>query len=89
MRYEALLQNLERESFFELHPCGAKNRSDRARCSTLLPDNFSKVSLRYPQFQHCCLLAFDRSNGYLIGIVHESFRYLLDELLHSHLQTQM
>jgi len=35
---EALLENLKREPFFQLHSCCTDDGSDRARCSPLLPD---------------------------------------------------
>jgi hypothetical protein len=42
---EALLQDLEREPFFQLHSCCAENGSDRSCCSALLPDDFTEVGL--------------------------------------------
>jgi hypothetical protein len=42
---EALLQDLEREPFLQLHPCRAENGSDRPCCSALFSDDFTEVAL--------------------------------------------
>ena len=45
MTDEALLQNLEREPFFQLHSRGTEDRPDRSCRPSLLPDNFAEVAL--------------------------------------------
>jgi hypothetical protein len=84
----ALLQNLERESLFQFHSGGAKNRSNRSRRSALLPDDFSEIALGDSELKNRCLFPLDWSHGHLIRIVYKSFRNLLDELLHSHVHTR-
>ncbi len=84
----ALLQNLERKPLLQLHSCGAENGSNRSCRSALLADNFAEVGLSHSQLKNSCLFAFNWLNRYLIGIVHQSFRDLFDQLLHSYPQTQ-
>ena len=45
MTDEALLQNLEREPFFQLHSRGTENGSNRPCRPALLPDDLTKVAL--------------------------------------------
>jgi hypothetical protein len=80
----ALLQYFEREPLFELHTCRAQDGPDRPRGSALFSDDFTKVALSNSQFKNRRLFTFYWPHGNLIRIVHESFRDLLDELLHSH-----
>jgi hypothetical protein len=82
---EALLQNLKCEPLFQLHARGAENSTDWSCRSTLLAYDFSEVALGNSKLENGRLLSFDWSHGYLVGIIHKSFRNLLDELLHSHL----
>ena len=88
MADEALLQNLEREPLFQLHSRGTQNGANRSCRSALFPDDFAEVALSDSQLENRYLFSFDGPYNYLIRIIHESFRDLLYELLHSHLQTR-
>ena len=80
---QLLLQNLKREPFFQLLSRCTEDSSDGSRCSPLLPDYLAEVALSNSQFKNRGLFSFNGPNGNLLWIVHESFRNLLDELLHS------
>ena len=67
---EALLQNLEREPFFKLHSRSTEDRPNRPGRTPLLTDNFAEIVLRHSQLQNRRLLALNRTNCHLIGIVH-------------------
>src|SRR5205809_6357224 len=84
-----LLQNLKRKPLFQLHPRGAEDGTDGPCRSTLLSNNLTEVALSYSEFKNSCLFTLDRPNRDLIRIIHQGFRDLFDELLHSHPQTRL
>ena len=54
----------------------------------LLPDDFAEVALSNSNSRTVVCSPSIGPNGNLLRIIHESFRNLLDELLHSHLHTR-
>ncbi len=79
LRFQNLLENLERETAVQLHARRSQQSADGTGRAALFPDHFAEIAGGNAQFKNGRLLTLDLPNHYLFGQVHKSLRNIFDE----------
>jgi hypothetical protein len=82
-----LLQNLQSEALFQLHPGCAQQRTDGLRRAALPADHFTEIVGGNAEFENGNLLTFNSANLNFVGVVDESFSDICNQFLHERLHS--
>jgi|SRR5580700_9398561 hypothetical protein len=66
-----LFQNFQCEALSQLHAHRAQDRADSLGCASLAANYLPEVALLDAQLEDRNLLAFNRANVNLVGVIHE------------------